>query len=84
MNTAKKLNCSGNLFFWDERLGSADASTLGIPVGSALPQFIAVRSHRTGRTVNFKLDRVERLTVADLAIGVYNSPEGLGLHVYND
>lgn len=78
------INCSGNLFFWDERLGSADASTLGIPVGSVLPETIAVTSHRTGHTVSFDLIGVETLNVADLAIAVYDSREGFRLHVYND
>ncbi len=78
------INCSGNLFFWDERLGSADASTLSIPVGSVLPETIAVKSHRTGRTVSFDLTDVETLDGGELAIAVYDSREGFRLHVYND
>jgi|GEM_PF-6402768 len=78
------IKLKGNLFFWDGGVGSADASTLGIPVGSYLPDFIAVTSHRTGHTVPFRFDRIDQLSAEDLAVAVYSSTEGYYLHVYND
>ena len=87
METNSIMQLKGNLFFWDGGVGSADASTLGIPVGGEpyfLPDFLAVTSHRTGHTVPFRFDRIDQLNVEDLAVAVYSSTEGYYLHVYND
>jgi len=81
-NTA--IHRKGNLFFWEGNLGSADASTLDIPVGSLLPRVIAVASHRTGRVVPFSFRATEALDVNDSVVAIYRSRDGFTLHVYND
>jgi len=78
------IHRKGDLFFWQGNLGSADASTLDIPVGSILPDVIAVTSHRTGCTVPFSFHRVERLGTPGDAIAIYGSNNGFTLHIYND
>lgn len=82
------LHVNGDLFTWSSgpdggSVGTSDASTLGFPVGERPPSILVVTSNRTGRILNFRLDRApwrwrlvykseECLRVKPITIQVYN------------
>jgi hypothetical protein len=69
-------------FTWRGKRGTTDASDLGLPAGS-WPLTMEVKSERTGVIEPFQ--QSQQITHGGEFAGlIYNSPNGIQLHVLND